>query len=89
MIKDLENKNYLIDLIDWDDFISPAPYASLMDMIYQQEGNGYKSMHELFALGRSISVPTKYITPCAHWSIEGQYKASEYLYEEIKKRNLI
>lgn len=87
--KDLGTKDHLIDLIDWNDFISPAPYASLMDMIYQLEGNGYKSMHELFALGRSILVPTKYISPCGHWSIEGQSKASEYLYEEIKKRNLI
>lgn len=86
---DLENKKHLIDLIDWNDFISPAPYFSLMDMIYQLEGDGYKSMHELFALGRTLRVPTKYITPCAHWSIEGQQKVSEYLYEEIKKRNLI
>lgn len=89
LIRDLGNKKYLIDLIDWKDFISPAPYGSLMDMIYQLEGNGYKSMYELFALGRTLSIPTKYITPCAHWSIEGQQKVSEYLYEEIKKRNLI
>lgn len=87
--KDLGNKDHLIDLIDWNDFISSAPYASLMDMIYQLEGNGYKSMHDLFALGRTLSVPTKYITPCAHWSIEGHAKVSEYLYEEIKKRKLI
>lgn len=89
LIRDLGNKKHLIDLIDWNDFISPAPYGSLMDMIYQMEGKGYKSMHELFALGRTLSVPTKYITPCAHWSVEGQQKISEYLYEEIKQRNLI
>jgi hypothetical protein len=58
-------------------------------MIYRSDGSEYKSMHDLFALGRTLSVPTKYITPCAHWSIEGQHKVSEYLYEEIKKRNLV
>lgn len=87
--KELGNKDHLIDLIDWTDFISPAPHTSLIDMIYQLEGNGYKSMNDLFALGRTLSVPTKYITPCAHWSIEGQAKVSEYLYKEIKKRKLI
>ena len=60
-----------------------------MGMIFQSDGNEYKSMHDLFALGRTILVPTQYITPCAHWSIEGQLKVSDYLYEEIKKRNLI
>lgn len=87
--KDLGNKGHLIDLIDWNDFISPAPYTSLMDMVYRSDGNEYKSMHDLFALGRTLSVPTKYITPCAHWTIEAQRTVSEYLYKEIKKRNLI
>ena len=87
--KDLENKSHLIDLVDWNDFVSPEPYTSLMDMIYRSDGNEYKSMHDLFALGRSLSVPTKYVTPCAHWTIEGQHKVAEFLYEEIKKRNLI
>jgi hypothetical protein len=87
--KDLENKSHLIDLVDWNDFVSPEPYTSLMDMIYRSDGNEYKSMHDLFALGRTLSVPTKYVTPCAHWTIEGQHKVAEFLYEEIKKRNLI
>ncbi len=87
--KSLGNKAHLIDLIDWNDFISPAPYSSLMEMIYRSDGSQYKSMHELFALGRTMSVPKNYLTPCAHWSIEGQAKVTEFLYEEIKKRNLI
>lgn len=87
--KDLGDKSHLINLIDWEDFISPAPYTSLMDMIYRSDGNSYKSMHELFALGRTLTVPTKYVTPCAHWTIEGQEKVAEYLCDEIKKRNLI
>lgn len=87
--KDLGNKEYLIDLIDWNDFISPAPYNSLMDMLHQKEFGKYKSMHDIFALGRTLSVPTKYITPCAHWSIEGQGEIATFLYQELQKRNLI
>jgi hypothetical protein len=87
--KELGNKNNLIDLIDWNDFISPSPYRTLMDMVNRSEGNQYRSMHELFEFGRTISVPTKYITPCAHWSIEGQELVAEYLYNEVNKRNLV
>lgn len=86
---DLGNKADLIDLVDWNDFISPSPYGSLMDMLNQLDTGKYKSMHDLFAMGRTISVPTKYITPCAHWSIQGHSEIADYLYKEIQKRNLI
>jgi hypothetical protein len=87
--KDLKDKGELIDLIDWNDFISPAPYRSLMDMINRLEGNQYRSMHELFGFGRALKVPTKYITPCAHWSVEAQSRIADYLYDEVNKRNLV
>lgn len=86
---DLKDKKDLVDLIDWNDFISPAPYSSLMDMLNQAETGEYKSMHELFAMGRTISVPKKYITPCAHWSIQGHTEIAEFLFQELKKRNLV
>lgn len=34
-------------------------------------------------------MPTKYITPCTHWTIEGQHEVAKYLFIELKERNLI
>ena len=87
--KDLGPRGKLVELIDWNDFISPSPYRSMMDMMNQLEGNSYRSMYDLFDFGRTLKVPTKYITPCAHWSIEGQLKASEYLHTELINRGLV
>lgn len=86
---DLGKRADLIDLIDWNDFISPAPYKSLMDMLNQLETGKYKSMHDIFSVGRTLSVPTKYITPCAHWSIQGHTDVADFLYQELQKRNLV
>lgn len=88
LMKDLDRKKEHIDLIDWDDFISTGPYESLMDMLNQAEGNKHCSMHEIFSQRIPTSKPSQYITPCSHWSIEGQAKVAEFLFDEIKKRNL-
>lgn len=86
---DLGDKNSHINLIDWDDFIYLGKYQSFMDMINQLEGNDSCGMHEIFAKKSNTTVPSKYITPCTHWSIEGQQKVAEYLHNELLKRQLI
>jgi hypothetical protein len=89
MIKSLEDKSEFIDIANWNDFVDLHPYKSFIDMLNQMEGNRYMSMHEIFKVRAESKVPTKYITPCSHWSIDGCKKVAEYLFEVMKKRGIV
>lgn len=84
----LEDKPELINIANWDNFISTGDYWAIMDIVNQQE-NPPMSMHEIFTFCQQLKMPTKYLTPCAHWSKEGAAFVANFLYEEIQKRNLI
>lgn len=88
MMKALENKAEFINMVNWDDFINLGPYKSFMDMLNQLEGNPPMGMHEIFQGRQNSLLPSKFITPCSHWSIEGCKKVADHLYNEIKARNL-
>jgi len=89
LIRKLESKRHLIDMVDWQNFISPAVNRkAFMDMIHQLE-NPYRNMPQIFAHYASLKMPTKYVTPCSHWTIDGQSKVAEYLYNELLQRQLI
>lgn len=89
IVKNLDDKAEFIHIADWNDFINLKPYNSFMDMLNQLEGNKRMSMHEIFKARADTSVPTKYITPCSHWSIDGCKKVAEVLFNEITNRNLL
>lgn len=89
LLKDLGNKSKYIDTADWSEFIDIPERASFMDMISQLEGNNYRSMHEIFQSNTSAVLPSKYITPCSHWTIEGQLKVAEYLFNEMTLRKMV
>lgn len=89
ILKDLDKKSKYINIADWSDFINIPHRTSFMDMVNQLEHGRPTSMHEIFQRSAELSVPTKYITPCAHWSIEGQQLVAEYLFKEITSRNLL
>lgn len=84
----LGNKSQYIDIADWNDFVDPAPYTTVMDMLNQLEGNGQMGMHEIFISRTDTLVPSQYITPCSHWSIDGCKKVADFLFQEIYKRGL-
>ncbi len=86
--KALGDKKQHINIIDWEDYITIPNRKSFMDMVNQLE-NPYKSIHEIHAVHSKLKMPTKYITPCSHWTIEGNKVVADYIFEEIKKRNLI
>jgi len=86
--KDLNDKSEHIDIINWDDLISIPNKLSFMDMVNQLE-NPERTMHQIHQHHSKLKMPTKYITPCSHWTIEGQAVVAEYLFNEFKKRNLI
>ena len=85
---DLKSKKEYIDIIDWDNYISIPNRESFMDMVNQLE-NEYRNIHDIHKHQSKLKMPSKYITPCSHWTIEGNRVVAEYLFEEFKKRNLI
>lgn len=87
--KDLKDKSDYVDIVDWNNFIDIPNRESLMDMISQIEGNKYRSMYDIYIENSSTKMPSKYITPCSHWTIEGQLKIAEYLFEQFQTRKLI
>lgn len=88
LIDQLNNKRYLIDMIDWNNFISTGEYYAMIDMVNQLE-NKPMSMVEIHEHYRDLKMPTKYISPCAHWNKEGAKFVANYIYNELQKRELI
>ena len=89
LLKDLGDKKEHIDIVDWNDFIAIPNRKTFMDMINQLEGNKQESMYEIHIRQSKLTMPSKYITPCSHWSVEGNRVVADYLFEEFKKRNLL
>jgi len=89
LMRDLKEKGKYIDIVDWNDFITIKDRYSFMDMVDQLEGNRSNTIHDIFKRNANAKMPSKYITPCSHWTIEGQFKVAEYLYNELSSRNLL
>lgn len=84
----LGDKNHLINMINWNNFISVNNRTSLMDMVNQLE-HPPRTMMEIFQFCGKLKMPTKYITPCGHWTIDGNKYVANYLYNEIVNRKLL
>lgn len=89
LLRDLGDKSKYIDVADWSEFIAIPDRNSFMDMINQLDGNKRRSMHEIFQDNTNALLPSKYITPCSHWTIEGQRKVAEYLFNEMTLRKMV
>jgi hypothetical protein len=88
-IKDqLGDKPEFLNIIDWSTFIDIPNRKSFTDYLAQLERPGFRSMAYLFEQNQNAKMPSKYITPCSHWTIEGQYLVAKYLFDEITKRGL-
>ena len=85
---DLGDKWEHIDIVDWNDYITIPGRESMMDMINQLEFP-YRTMHDIHMHHCKTKVPSKYITPCSHWSIEGQGVVADFLFKELTKRKLV
>lgn len=88
IIKDLDNKSEHINIANWDNYIAIPGRETFMDMINQLE-NSSQSMLEIHQKYSQLPMPTRYVTPCSHWTIEGQYNVAEYLFKELTQRQLV
>lgn len=87
--KHLDDKSEFLNIIDWSSYIEIPGRQSFMDYVAQLEQPGFRPMSSMFEKNADMKMPTKYITPCSHWSIEGQYEVAKYLYNEFKTRSLV
>ena len=88
-IKELDTNSKYIDIINWENFIKINNRNSFMDMIYQLDHDNCKFMYQIHSEYSSLKMPTTYITPCCHWTIDGNFKVAEYLANELQNRKLI
>ena len=88
LIDQLGNKPYLIDMIDWNNFISTGDFYAIIDMVNQLESPPM-SMYEIHQHYYDKLMPTKYITPCSHWSKEGAKYVANFIFNELQKRELV
>lgn len=88
LIKLLDNKKEYINMIEWNNFISIPGHTSVMDLVNRLE-NPYRDIYDIHKHQSKLKMPSKYITPCTHWTIEGNRFVAEFMYKELKERNLI
>ena len=89
VLKNLGDKGQFIDIADWSKYVDLSPYQSFCDMLNQMEGNPRMSMHQIMESRHKTAVPSKYITPCSHWSIDGAKAVAEHLYKVMLERNYV
>ena len=79
-----------MQLVDWDNFISPPNSKDFMEYIIKLENHPKISN---FYDGREycsqLAMPLQYITPCYHWTIEGNYEVAKLLHSILKDKNLV
>lgn len=92
LINWLDDDAEYIDIVNWKDFIKPKNDQSFMSMMCRLEDdarfNNFFEFQNMKIL-ETMSMPLKYITPCMHWTIEGQSLVAGILADEIKARGLL
>lgn len=84
--------NYLINIIDWDNFIRPNGHRCVTDYLCELEERpdliiedlfGLSSKYYEFAYSNKELSPKGFVTNCAHPSALGHEKIADILYENI------
>jgi len=97
LIDDLDDDPDYINIIDWDNLITPCvtktykSFKTYMDLLcFHENDTRFRTFRELKNnnIVENMQLPLKYITPCGHWTIEGQAFVASNLADEIKTRKL-
>lgn len=73
----LGDDQHLLNIIDWKRFISTN---FTLEFLKKES----KDLN-LWKFTSNLQVPSKYITPCSHWTIEGQRVVAEHIYKFLKE----
>lgn len=85
----VEKEQHLVDLIDWNNYVWVPKKGDFMQYVARMEKKKYRDMYDIFDERRHTKMPSKYITPCSHWTIEGQYEVAKYLFKVISERGYV
>lgn len=85
-------KKHLADLVDWDNFLRPENYDTMLHMLLDFQENGSPEVehlkHGAYWNKYCGKFPVKeWITPCCHPTFKGHEYIAKVIYQEIKKRN--
>jgi hypothetical protein len=79
-----------LSLVDWSNFIAPSNCSDFMDYIRKLENHpSVNGFWEGSSYCNKLEMPLKYITPCYHWTIEGNYEIAKALHNILRNRSLI
>ena len=89
LTNNLGDKSQHIDIVNWDNYINIKNGNTFLDMLNRMENKSEKTIYDIQQRVSKLKMPTKYITPCCHWTIEGQREVAKYLFNEMQERNLV
>lgn len=85
--RELRDYSNLIDIVNWNNFLCPQGFDHFMDYICSMENNPkFSKFIDGNSYFGSLEMPLKYITPCSHWTIEGNHEVAKKIYELIKNK---
>lgn len=73
----LGEDNNLLNMVDWSKYV-PINFTS--EFLKKEPG-----ADNLWSFASGLKMPSKYITPCNHWTIEGQRLVAEHIYKFLKE----
>lgn len=85
-------KKHLALLVDWDNFLRPENYDTMLHMLIDFQENGSPEVEDLkhgaYWNKYGGKFPVKeWITPCCHPTFKGHEYIAKVIYKEIKRRN--
>jgi hypothetical protein len=79
-----------INLVDWNNFISPTDCSDFMHYIRKMENHPkILKFYEGREYCSQLNIPLRYLTPCYHWTIEGNYEVAKIMHNILKDKNLV
>lgn len=87
--KHLDYYSSLIDIVNWDNFISPQGHGTFMNYIRSLEPNPNvkQDLNSANKYVNKLDKPLQYITPCFHWTPAGSYQVAKEINKILKKGN--
>jgi uncharacterized radical SAM superfamily Fe-S cluster-containing enzyme len=84
----IKNARTFMDMLNRKENPVLTPQQRIMAKI-RGENVDDQSMYDIQDRVSKLKMPTKYITPCCHWTIEGQFEVAKYLFVELRERGLV
>lgn len=85
----LEEYTNFVDIVDWNDFLDIPENDHIMSYMCKLEN--HPKITELQDSGdfiRKLDMPLKYITPCSHWTPEGNFEVAKLMHQLLTSKGV-